>query len=78
MSEENKKQTSIVDALVDVGRAWADHGLALGRTALEGTARALGKTAESLEAIRAELAAPPPPPAPAAKEEATAEEKKAA
>ncbi len=55
-NESTAPKSSIVDAIFDAGLAWADHGLTLGKTALEGTANALAKTAKSLEAIREKLA----------------------
>jgi len=63
MSNENTStqapKSSIVDAIFDAGLAWADHGLTLGKTALEGTANALAKTAKSIETIREKLAEEP-------------------
>ncbi len=55
-NENTAPKSSIVDAIFDAGLAWADHGLTLGKTALEGTANALAKTAKSLETIRERLA----------------------
>ena len=37
-----------VDTLVEIGRMWASHGLRIGRSALETSARTLDVTAETL------------------------------
>jgi len=50
------KPASIVDAIFELGIAWAEVGLVQGKTALESTARALSRTAHSLEVIRERLA----------------------
>jgi hypothetical protein len=44
--------TSIVDAVFDVGQAWAEVGLGQARLALEGSARALQRTAKALDLLR--------------------------
>jgi hypothetical protein len=64
MSNENTSaqatpKSSIVDALFDTALAWADVGLKQGKTALESTAGALAKTAQTLETIREKLAEEP-------------------
>ena len=41
--------------LFDLGIAWIEHGLVQGKTALEGTARALVKTAQTLDVLREKL-----------------------
>ena len=43
---------SLVDALFDVGTAWAEHGLGLGKVALESTAKVLERTAKALEEVQ--------------------------
>jgi len=45
------KPKSIVEALLDVGAAWAAHGLHAGRFSLENSARALERTAKTLETL---------------------------
>lgn len=59
MSSNETPKSSIVDALFDTALAWADVGLAQGKTALETTANALAKSAKSLETIRERLANDP-------------------
>jgi hypothetical protein len=56
MNTNTETKPSIVDALFDLGLAWAEVGLVQGKTALETTAKALAKTAQSLDAIRERLA----------------------
>jgi hypothetical protein len=46
-----EKPKSIVEALLDVGAAWAAHGLHAGRFSLENSARALERTAKTLETL---------------------------
>jgi hypothetical protein len=60
MNDNTEKKPSIVDAIFDLGLAWADYGLAQGKAALENTASALAKTAQSLGTIRDRLAEEPP------------------
>ncbi len=43
---------SLVDALFDVGTAWAEHGLGVGKVALESTAKVLERTAKALEEVQ--------------------------
>ena len=50
-----KKGGTLVDALFDVGTAWAEYGLGYGRFALEQSAKALSKTAAALEALQAKI-----------------------
>ncbi len=61
--ETTKKHAdSLVDALVDVGAAWAAYGLKLGKMALETSALTLEKTAHALDTLATEFekkAAPP-------------------
>lgn len=47
---------SIVDALFDVGTAWAEQGLVIGRLALETSAATLNQTAKLLDRVRAAIA----------------------
>jgi hypothetical protein len=53
--EETKKKSPFVTALVDLGSAWASHGLDAGRLSLENSAKALTKTAKALENLAREL-----------------------
>jgi hypothetical protein len=46
---------TIVGALLDLGSAWAAHGLHAGKFSLENSARALEKTAKTLETIARDL-----------------------
>jgi hypothetical protein len=46
---------TVVGALVDLGAAWAAHGLDAGRFSLENSARALTKTAKTLETLAREF-----------------------
>jgi hypothetical protein len=64
--EEQTRQTetehkSLIDTILndalDVGSAWAAHGLRAGRSALETTAMTLSKTAQTLERVANEVAA---------------------
>jgi hypothetical protein len=47
--------SSVVDALFDLGTAWAAQGLKLGKAALEQSARTLETTAKTLEGFAHEL-----------------------
>ena len=51
--EENKP--SIVDSLFDIGVAWAKHGLKVGQSALETSAKTLHETAKVLESVSTDL-----------------------
>jgi len=53
--ETEKKSATIVSALVDLGAAWAAHGLDAGKLSLETSARVLTKTAETLNTIAREF-----------------------
>ena len=58
MNEANripKQAETLVEALVDLGTAWAAHGLDAGKLGLEQGASALTKTAKTLETIAREL-----------------------
>lgn len=73
MNENNEKcnhdlAESLVEGLVGVGAAWARHGLSIGRTSLEAsaktletTAELLGKLAESFAKVEKEPAGPAAP-----------------
>ena len=70
------KGASLVDALLDIGAAWAVHGLKVGKLALESSALTLGKTAETLDRLadrldRAKVDAESDAPAPATPAEAS-------
>jgi hypothetical protein len=49
---ESAPRPSIVDAVFDAALAWAEHGLTLAKSALEGSARAMERTARSLDSVR--------------------------
>ena len=51
----DKKATSILNALVDLGTAWAAHGRDAGKLSLESSARILTKTAHTLETLARDL-----------------------
>lgn len=50
---------SIVDAVFDLGIAWAEFGLGQGKTALENSARALSRTAKTLGDLETALKTEP-------------------
>ncbi|MBX3193295.1 MAG: hypothetical protein KF819_40305 [Labilithrix sp.] len=50
---------SIVDAVFDVGTTWAEHGLVVGRLALEASAKTLQSTAKLLDRVREAVARNP-------------------
>jgi len=52
---DGKKKSTLVDALFDVGTAWAEYGLNYGKFALESSAKALTRTAKALEALQEKL-----------------------
>jgi hypothetical protein len=52
---EESKKSPILDALVDLGSAWAAHGLDAGKLSLQNSAKALTRSAEVLEKIAREL-----------------------
>jgi hypothetical protein len=57
-----KKNHPFVSALVDLGTAWAAHGLDAGKLSLENSARMLTRSAKTLEMLARGLekkAAPP-------------------
>ncbi len=54
-----KTANSLVDAIFDVGQAWAEYGLGYGKFALENTAKVLQRTAAALADIQARLKSEP-------------------
>ena len=54
-AEEANKPSSIVDAVFDIGLAWATHGLKIAKTALEQSGKTLEMTAKTLERLADEL-----------------------
>lgn len=61
-TETNEKAAalkSIVDAVFDLGIAWAEVGLAQGKVALESSARALTRTAKTLGDLETALKTEP-------------------
>jgi hypothetical protein len=54
-SQPNSTAKSVVGALLDLGAAWAAHGLNAGKLSLENSARALEKTAKTLETLAREF-----------------------
>jgi hypothetical protein len=52
--EETKKHP-IVTALVDLGTAWAAHGLDAGKLSLQNSAKVLTRTADVLETLARDL-----------------------
>jgi hypothetical protein len=57
MDQDNgsKKAYPIVAALVDLGAAWAAHGLDAGKLSLENSAKALTRTAKTFETLAREI-----------------------
>jgi hypothetical protein len=53
--EQTKKNHPIVSALVDLGAAWAAHGLDAGKLSLQNSAKVLTRTADTLETLAREL-----------------------
>lgn len=52
---EEKKPTTVVDIVFDAATDWATVGLSAGKNALEHSARALDKAAQTLERLAREL-----------------------
>ncbi len=52
---EDPKKHPIFTALVDLGSAWAAHGLDAGKLSLQNSAKALVRTAETFETLAREL-----------------------
>ena len=59
--EPAKKNHPIVTALVDLGSAWAAHGLDAGRLSIENSAKMLTRSAKTLETLARELEKKTPP-----------------
>ncbi|MBW2454701.1 MAG: hypothetical protein JRI68_09325 [Deltaproteobacteria bacterium] len=59
--EGNHEQTTheLLDDLFSVGRAWASHGLNIGKQSLQHSAKTLELTAAALEAIAKRLSTDP-------------------
>ncbi len=57
-----KKSHPLVSALVDLGSAWAAHGLDAGKLSLENSARVLTRSAKTLETLARELEKKSAPP----------------
>ncbi len=55
MDQTQKKTFPLVSALVDLGTAWAAHGLNAGKLSLQNSAKILTKTAETLDKVAREL-----------------------
>lgn len=56
-TQEKTKTGAIVDAVVDAVRTWADVGLGYVKASLTASARAIDRTAESLDTVRERLRA---------------------
>jgi hypothetical protein len=54
-TNQSTKKYPIVSALVDLGTAWASHGLDAGKLSLQNSAKMLTRTAETLESLAREL-----------------------
>jgi hypothetical protein len=50
-----KKASTFVDALFDIGLSWADFGVGQGKRALEQSAKTLEKVAQSLNDLQLKL-----------------------
>ncbi len=67
----NTPKTDVVpEALVSLGRDWATYGLKMAKLALEQSAGTLGKVAEALDGLRAQVERTAATPAPATPEAA--------
>lgn len=58
ISENDAKDAaheSLVDALFDVGTAWAEYGIGYGKFALESSVKVLQRTAKALETLQEKL-----------------------
>lgn len=60
--QEKVRKHPLVVALVDLGSAWAAHGLDAGKLSLENSAKALTRTAKTLETLARELEKKSPSP----------------
>jgi len=56
-STEGAPASSVVDAVFDALLAWTDVGLGQAKLALDGSARAMERTAKALEVVRTKLKA---------------------
>ncbi len=54
---QSEPQGSAADAVLDVALAWIDAGLGIAKTSLASSARAIERTADALDALRARLRA---------------------
>ena len=54
-SNGEKKPSTFVDALFDIGLAWADFGVGQGKRAVEQSAKTLEKVAHSLSELQQKL-----------------------
>jgi hypothetical protein len=52
---DEKKASTFVDALFDIGLSWADFGVGQGKRALEQSAKTLEKVAQSLSDLQLKL-----------------------
>ncbi len=52
---DDKKPTTLVDTLFDIGLAWAEFGVGQGKRALETSAKTLEKVAQSLHDLQQKL-----------------------
>ena len=55
VSEASKEVGRALEALVEIGRMWASHGLQIGKGALATSARTLEATAAQLDALATKL-----------------------
>jgi hypothetical protein len=53
--DDKAKKGTLVDALFDIGLAWADFGVGQGKRALEQSAKTLERVAQSLNDIQQKL-----------------------
>jgi hypothetical protein len=53
--EQTQKKHPIVSAIVDLGSAWAAHGLDAGKLSLQNSAKLLTRTADTLETLAREI-----------------------
>ncbi len=54
-AEAEKRASTLVDALFDIGLSWADFGVGQGRRALEQSAKKLEKAAQALSDLQHRL-----------------------
>lgn len=52
---EEEKPSTLVDAIFDIGLAWAEFGVGQGKRALETSAKTLEKVAQSLNELQQKL-----------------------